>query len=74
MGLSDLSRAERDVYYAACLLAKEDPVINSEELRMHPLLGALSRSTFYRVLRTLTDHGWITSAGTQRSGLYRLMR
>lgn len=73
--LKALSAVQRDVYYAACLLLDDGgEIVNSEHLREHPLLKDMPRSSFFRVLRELAETGYIQTAGTPRSGLYRIQK
>ena len=74
VGLQQMSSSQRDIYYAACLLGDEDEVVNSDALREHPLLRDMPRSSFFRVLKELVSLGYLRSAGSPRSGLYRLVK
>lgn len=74
VGLEELSSLQRDIYYAACLLRDDQEAVNSDHLREHPLLRDMPRSSFFRVLRELADKGYLRSAGTPRSGLYKLLK
>lgn len=74
-GLTMLSPAQRDIYYAACLLVYDaDEIVNSDSLRDHPLLKDMPRSSFFRVLRELVGLGYLQATGSPRSGLYRVQK
>lgn len=74
VGLEDLSSSQRDVYYAACLLADDQSKVSSDTLRVHPMLDQVPRSTFFRVLKELVAVGYLRSAGSPRSGLYEVVQ
>jgi hypothetical protein len=74
VGLQQLSSTQRDVYYAACLMRDDDSLVRSEEMRTHPILSELPRSSFFRILRELSEAGYLRQAGSPRSGLYQILR
>lgn len=74
VGLEVLSPPQRDVYYAACLVAEGDAPVNSDQVRHHPMIETMPRSTFFRILRELTEIGYLQSTGSERSGLYQVVR
>lgn len=70
IGLQDLSCAQKDLYYAACLTADEQKLIHSDEVRRHDLLSQMPRPTFYRALKDLVAKGLLSRAGDTRDGKY----
>lgn len=74
VGLERLSQPQRDVYYAACLVADEDKTLQSEQVKGHPMVAPMARPTFYRALRDLVLEGYLEAAGGSRSGRYRIVR
>lgn len=73
-GLEDLSAAQKDVYYAACLVADEGAVVFSDTMKRHPLLAPMARPTFYRALKQLSEKGFLASIGSGKSGRYKINR
>lgn len=74
VGLEDLSQPQKDVYYAACLVADEDQLVHSETVKRHPMLALMARPTFYRALRDLVDKGFLVIAGSRKDGRYLIKR
>lgn len=74
VGLEQLSQSQRDVYYAACLVADEEKTLHSEQVRQHPMVKPMARPTFYRALRDLVLEGYLEAVGEARSGRYRVAR
>ena len=74
VGLEALSQHQRDLYYAACLVADVDQMVNSEQVRSHPMLARMPRATFYLALRDLVKAGYLSAAGAARTGSYRISR
>ena len=74
LGLERLTQHQRDLYYAACLMANKDRTLNSSDLKNHPILESMAWPTFYRALKFLVDQGFLESSGTKKSGSYRLKR
>lgn len=74
VGLEQLSQSQRDVYYAACLVADEQKMLHSEQVRRHPMVAPMARPTFYRALRDLVLEGYLEATGEARSGRYRVAR
>lgn len=74
VGLDDLSHNQRELYYAACLVANTDAISHSEEIRLHPMLSKMARPTFYLALRDLVRAGWLTAATEIRDGVYRIVK
>jgi hypothetical protein len=74
VGLDVLSEGQRDLYYAACLSADEQYLVQSDDLRAHPMLQRMPRSTFFRLLRELISFGYLAPAGSPRSGKYLIKR
>ncbi len=73
-GLDGLSEGQRDLYYAACLSADNLCLVQSDELRKHPMLSRMPRSTFFRLLKELVSSGYLAPAGSQRSGQYAIVK
>lgn len=74
VGLEDLSQPQKDVYYAACLVADEDQLVHSETVKRHPMLALMARPTFYRALKDLVDKGFLVIAGSRKDGRYLIKR
>lgn len=74
IGLEKLSQPQKDVYYAACLVADEDQVIHSESVKHHPMLTPMARPTFYRALKELVQKGFLAAVSSQKNGKYRINR
>lgn len=74
VGLEQLSQPQRDVYYAACLVADETKELQSEQVRLHPMVTQMARPTFYRALKELVERGFLVSSGSSKSGRYRIVR
>jgi hypothetical protein len=74
VGLVTLSQPQRDVYYAACLVADEEKIVHSEQVRHHPMIRAMARPTFYRALRELVIEGHLVAATESKNGRYKLNR
>ncbi|NIZ14846.1 hypothetical protein [Phaeobacter sp. HF9A] len=60
IGLDDLSAAEKDVFQAAHTLT-ETPgqLVQSEQIRHHPLASHIAQATFHRALKTLLELGFL---------------
>lgn len=74
VGLDVLSEGQRDVYYAACLSSDSRNLVQSDDLRSHPMLNRIPRSTFFRLLKELVSCGYLAPAGSPRSGQYVIKR
>ncbi len=74
VGLEKLSQPQRDVYYAACLVADEEKRLHSEQVRHHPIVQAMARPTFYRALRDLVLEGYLVAASERKNGRYKIVR
>lgn len=74
VGLEDLSQPQKDVYYAACLVADKDQLVHSETVKRHPMLALMARPTFYRALKDLVDKGFLVTAGSRKDGRYLIKR
>ncbi len=74
VGLEKLSQPQRDVYYAACLVADEGKSLHSEQVRHHPMVQPMARPTFYRALKDLVAEGYLVAASEIKNGRYRIVR
>jgi hypothetical protein len=74
VGLERLSQPQRDVYYAACLVADAEKLLHSEQIRHHPMVEAMARPTFYRALRDLVLEGYLVAASESKNGRYKIVR
>ncbi len=74
VGLVTLSQPQRDVYYAACLVADEEKIVHSGQVRHHPMIRAMARPTFYRALRELVIEGHLVATTESKNGRYKLNR
>lgn len=69
-GLSELSETETKVLYAARLLKEVKPCVQLSDLAEHPMLEGMSRSSFFRAIKTLIEHGFITKSGSEKRAGY----
>ena len=68
LGLDDLGRIEKNILYAAAILAETADKFESEQIRQHTLLSGVSRSSYFRALKEVVDAGYLHHLpGTQRS-------
>lgn len=74
VGLERLSQPQRDVYYAACLVADGEKTLHSEQVRQHPMVAPMARPTFYRALKDLVVEGYLVAATETKNGRYRIAR
>lgn len=74
VGLEQLPQAQKDVYYAACLMADDDQLVHSDSVKGHPMVALMARPTFYRALRDLVAKGFLTSASKRKDGRYFVRR
>lgn len=70
IGLDALSPVQRDVYYAASLLNKDQGSFATLALQEHPLVQHISRPTFFRALRYLQDEKFIAPLKGAPKGTY----
>lgn len=71
IGIHELPGAQRDVLYAATLLANQKKPITVANLNQHPLISSMARATFFRCLKSLSEQGYLI-AGSKRSDGYTL--
>jgi len=74
VGLERLSQPQRDVYYAACLVADADKLLHSEQVRHHPMVETMARTSFYRALKDLVQEGYLVAASDRKNGRYKIAR
>jgi DNA-binding IclR family transcriptional regulator len=74
LGLSDLTDYQRDVYYAAHLVATKDDIAHSDSIRQHSMLSTVPRSTFFRSMKDLVSLGYLVPSGAPRSGEYLVVK
>jgi hypothetical protein len=70
-GLHELPEPQRDILYAASLLASEKRAVTTSELHQHSLVKGMTRSTFFRSLKALSESGYLVASST-RSGFYEV--
>ena len=58
LGLDDLGRIEKNILYAAAILAETADKFESEQIRQHTLLSGVSRSSYFRALKEVVDAGY----------------
>jgi hypothetical protein len=73
LGLHELSGAQRDILYAASLMASKSEQVTSASLQQHPLLKNMTRSTLFRCLKALSDAGFLIPKADQ-SGCYEVCK
>ena len=69
LGLHELTEPQRDILYAASLLSTKNDGVTTTELHQHSLVRGMTRSTFFRSLKALSDSGYLVSKA-ERSGYY----
>ena len=74
VGLEKLSQPRRDVCYSACLVADDEKMLHSEQVRNHPIVKAMARPTFYRALRVLVHEGYLVADSKSKNGRYKIVR
>lgn len=74
VGLERLSQPQRDVYYAACLVADSEETLHSEQVRQHPMVAPMARPTFYRALKDLVLQGYLVAVNDTKNGRYKIAR
>lgn len=72
LGLDNLSPVQRDVLYAAHLLSEGAETFTTAQLRRHEMVQEISKPTFFRVLKTLQEKGYIIPGPEAVQGTYRL--
>ena len=70
LGLAKLTDAETKVLYSARLLMDEKSCIYLTEWRDHSMLNGMSRSSFFRALKTLIELGFIEKTGPEKRAGY----
>ncbi|MCC6007381.1 MAG: MarR family transcriptional regulator [Rhodobacteraceae bacterium] len=73
LGLSALSRTERDLLYSAREVADDKGRLTSADLRDHRLVASLPPASFHRALRALLEHGHLRLAEESRARHYVLV-
>lgn len=63
LGLTGLTRVERDLYHACRDISSEDGSFASSELRAHRLVANVAPATFHRALKRLIEIGFVKRAG-----------
>lgn len=71
LGLRELTEPQRDILYAATLLSAKSSGVTTSELHQHSLVKGMTRSTFFRSLKALSENGYLV-ASTARSGCYEI--
>jgi DNA-binding IclR family transcriptional regulator len=75
LGLSGLGEAETLVLCAAAQVQGGALEIALSSLQKHPMTQDFSRSTFFRAINTLVEHGFLVKAGPEkRSGYFLNMK
>lgn len=74
VGLEKLSQPQRDLYYAACLVADDGKNVHTEQVRSHPMVSKMARPTFYRALKDLVEQGYLVAASESKNGRYKIVR
>ena len=59
LGLQELPEPQRDILYAASLLASGGSSVKTSDLHRHRLVKGMTRSTFFRSLKTLAENGYL---------------
>ncbi|EAQ05550.1 hypothetical protein SKA53_00649 [Yoonia vestfoldensis SKA53] len=74
VGLETLPQPQKDVYYAACLVADDKQLVHSDVVKHQPILALMSRPTFYRALKSLVEKNLLVHAGPHQDGRYFVKR
>lgn len=74
LGLAELSEREKDVLYAASLVANEYGEVSVSILQTHDLVRPIPRPTVYRAISRLGEKGLLSRVGSASSGRYQLHR
>lgn len=68
LGVDSLGAVQKNIVYAATLLAQADKPFKTDEIRKHELLAGVSRSSFFRALKDVVEAGYLSHVeGKQRS-------
>ncbi|KUP91220.1 hypothetical protein [Tritonibacter horizontis] len=71
IGLEDLRPAEKDVFQAAHTLTDEPgQMVQSDQIRRHPLVESLTQATFHRALKSLLELGFLERPDGARAKHY----
>ena len=70
LGLEQLSPVERDIYYAASELSRQDEQVRTLVLIEHELLSGVSRPTFFRALKSRVNKGYLAQSASANRGRY----
>ena len=71
LGLHELTGPQRDILYAASLLSSGSGGVTTQALHKHSLVRGMTRSTFFRSLKSLSDSGYLV-AKAGRAGFYEI--
>ena len=72
LGLDQISPTQRDILYAANLLAEHTGCFTTGQLRKHPMMQQIPKPTFFRGLKALLDNNLIVADPNAPGGTYRL--
>lgn len=72
LGLDQLSPTQRDILYAANLLAEDTGGFTTGQLRKHPITRGIAKPTFFRSLKVLLDNEFVAPEQGAPIGTYRL--
>jgi DNA-binding MarR family transcriptional regulator len=71
LGLSTLSRNEKDIFLAFCA-ASNAGTCTTERVRAQPTVRDVSQPTFHRALKRLIEKGFIEKSDDLPHGAYRI--
>lgn len=71
LGIHELPGPQRDILYAASLLTAKGENVTAAALHQHPLVCGMTRSSFFRYLKSLSEAGYLTASG-DRTGSYEV--
>lgn len=74
VGMNDLNSGQRDIYYAAQLVSDEHKDAHGDDMRNHPILSEMPRSTFFSLIKGLITNGYLNHKDGPRSGTYTILK
>lgn len=73
VGLDQMNSVQRDMLYAANLVAAGSDSFTTGKLRKHPMVQSVAKPTFFRGLKALVEAGLIAPDPHAPNGTYRLI-
>jgi hypothetical protein len=73
IGLSSLSRGEKNVYLAAQASKSQDGLVQTKQILKHSFTQKMSRPTFFRALKSIEARGLLSYADDKKAGLFTVV-